>query len=86
MKFLVINFQKTASITLREPDGNYTQNIYITSVKIKCFCLMVTHSNVYTCVTLTLKQENVGCLGGSAVEHLPSAQGMIPGSWDPVPQ
>ena len=22
----------------------------------------------------------MGCLGGSAVEHLPSAQGMIPGS------
>ena len=26
-----------------------------------------------------------GCLGGSVVEHLPLAQGMIPGSWDRVP-
>ena len=26
-----------------------------------------------------------GALGGSAVEHLPSAQGVIPGSWDPAP-
>ena len=25
-----------------------------------------------------------GCLGGSVVEHLPSAQGMIPESWDQV--
>ena len=24
-------------------------------------------------------------MDGSAVEHLPSAQGMIPGSWDLVP-
>ena len=27
----------------------------------------------------------LGHLGGSAVEHLPSAQGMIPGSWGGVP-
>ena len=27
----------------------------------------------------------VGCLGGSAVEHVPWAQGMIPGSQDGVP-
>ena len=26
-----------------------------------------------------------GCLGGSVVEHLPLAQGMIPESWDLVP-
>ena len=26
-----------------------------------------------------------GRLGGSVVEHLPLAQGMIPGSWDQVP-
>ena len=26
-----------------------------------------------------------GCLGVSVVEHLPSAQGMILGSWDQVP-
>ena len=26
-----------------------------------------------------------GHLGGSVVEHLPSAQGEIPGSWDRVP-
>ena len=25
-----------------------------------------------------------GRLGGSAVEHLPLAQGVIPGSWDPM--
>lgn len=52
MKFVIINFQKTASITLRDPDGNYAQHIYIISVKIKCFCLMVTHSNVYMYVAL----------------------------------
>ena len=28
----------------------------------------------------------LGHLGGSAVEHLPAAQGMILGSWDRVPQ
>ena len=27
-----------------------------------------------------------GHLGGSVDEHLPSAQGVIPGSWDPVPR
>ena len=27
----------------------------------------------------------LGHLGGSAVEHLPLTQGMIPGSWDRVP-
>ena len=26
-----------------------------------------------------------GALGGSAAEHLPSVQGLIPGSWDRVP-
>ena len=26
-----------------------------------------------------------GCLGGSAVEHLPSAQGVILETWDRVP-
>ena len=28
---------------------------------------------------------NLGTLGGSAVEPLPSAQSVIPGSWDQVP-
>ena len=32
-----------------------------------------------------LKNKLGGCLGGSAVEHLPSAQGVTPGSWDRVP-
>ena len=32
---------------------------------------------------LTVKHE--GCLGGSAVEHLPLAQGVILESWDRVP-
>ena len=32
-----------------------------------------------------MKIFNQGCLGGSAVEWLPSAQVMIPGSWDLVP-
>ena len=31
------------------------------------------------------KSRQQGCLGGSAVEHLLSAQGVIPESWDPVP-
>ena len=30
------------------------------------------------------ENTNEGCLGGSAVEHLPSAQVVIPGSWDRV--
>ena len=29
---------------------------------------------------IKLKQMVLGCLGGSEVEHLPSAQGVIPGS------
>ena len=32
------------------------------------------------------KQEEWGHQGGSMVEHLPSAQGVIPGSWDRVPR
>ena len=28
--------------------------------------------------------QNEGHLGGSVVEHLPLAQGVIPGSWDRV--
>ena len=38
-------------------------------------------------LSLLLKMEMVlkGHLGGSAVECLPSARGMIPRSWDPVP-
>ena len=31
------------------------------------------------------RQKGLGHLGGSAVEHLPSAQGVTPGSWDRVP-
>ena len=34
---------------------------------------------------LKKKESLEGCLGGSVVECLPSAQGMIPGSWDRVP-
>ena len=33
----------------------------------------------------TLKLRFLGCLHGSAVEHLPLAQGVIPESWDQVP-
>ena len=29
--------------------------------------------------------ERLECLGGSVVEHLPLAQGMILGAWDQVP-
>ena len=32
-----------------------------------------------------LKILQFGTLGGSAVEHLPSVQGVTPGSWDRVP-
>ena len=35
--------------------------------------------------TMVVKIEKYGHLGGSVVEHLPSAQGMTPGSWDRVP-
>ena len=31
------------------------------------------------------ERKTVGCPGGSVVEHLPSAQVMIPGAWDRVP-
>ena len=34
---------------------------------------------------LPSKIEDLGTLGGSVVEHLPSAQAMILGSWDQVP-
>ena len=50
---------------------------------------MALFSKVLLCVfpnnwdTLFIITE--GCLGGMAVEHLPSAQSMILGSWDPVP-
>ena len=32
-----------------------------------------------------LKHNQLGHLGGSVVEHLPSAPGVIPGSWNRVP-
>ena len=32
-----------------------------------------------------LTREGLGCLGGSLVERLPLAEGLIPGSWDRVP-
>ena len=32
----------------------------------------------------SLKGEGMGHQGGSAVEHLPLAQGVIPGSWDRI--
>ena len=32
-----------------------------------------------------INNSNEGCLGGSAVERLPLAQGVILGSWDWVP-
>ena len=32
-----------------------------------------------------IKKDLQGHLGGSMVEHLPLAQGVIPGSWDRVP-
>ena len=35
--------------------------------------------------TVPLKTPRKGHLGGSAVEHLPSAQGVTPRSWDRVP-
>ena len=34
----------------------------------------------------TLKIIQEGRPGGSVVEHLPSAQGVTPGSWDRVPR
>ena len=34
---------------------------------------------------LKTKTKHMGHLGGSVVERLPLAQGMIPGSWDQVP-
>ena len=36
-------------------------------------------------LALQVKEEPLGCLGGSVVEPLPSAQVVIPGSWDRVP-
>ena len=51
IKWLIINLQNTVSITLREPNGNYAQQIHTTLAKLKCFCLMVTHSNAHVCVS-----------------------------------
>ena len=44
------------------------------------------HNALFIHILYNLFQKNVllGCLGGSVVEHLPSEQGMIPGSWDQV--
>ena len=36
-------------------------------------------------IELSLNKKQQGCLGGSVVEHLPSAQGVIPELWDQVP-
>ena len=36
-------------------------------------------------IKLNRKSEIQGCVGGSVVERLPSAQGVILGSWDQVP-
>ena len=33
----------------------------------------------------TVRLSNWGYLGGSVIEHLTLAQGVIPGSWDQVP-
>ena len=38
-----------------------------------------------SCNNVFLKTRMGGCLGSSVVEHLPSAQVVIPGSWDGVP-
>ena len=46
-------------------------------------------SHLHACThmySLSLKNKNKGCLGGSEVEHLPSAQGRILESQDRVPQ
>ena len=37
---------------------------------------------IFTCLIIN---SLLGCLGGLAVEHLPSAQGVILGSWDQIP-
>ena len=48
-----------------------------------CFVLFL--GLVYQNTTVHRETFMQRCLGGSAVERLPSAQGMIPGSWDQVP-
>ena len=39
---------------------------------------------IHFCIPDYLHESLWGCLGGSAVEHQPSAQVMMPGSWDQV--
>ena len=46
-------------------------------------CCQLIHRRSYTSDGFRIHKK--GHLGGSTVEHLPSAQGVIPGSWDQVP-
>ena len=41
--------------------------------------------NSLTFLFVSLRSVILGRLGGSALEHLPLARGVIPGSWGPVP-
>ena len=51
----------------------------------KCIFVLCIHAKRYEQWISTIKFLLSGWLGGSAVEHLPLAQGMIPESWDRVP-
>ena len=44
------------------------------------------HQTLLIIREILLKAQHMGRPGGSAVEHLPLAQGMVPGSWDRVPR
>ena len=46
---------------------------------------MLAETLTFHSYNITLKREKLGCLGGSVVERLPSAQGVNEGSWDRVP-
>ena len=44
-----------------------------------------TYGLILSKIGALLGREKQGLLGGSVIKHLPSAQVMIPGSWDRVP-
>ena len=63
--------------------GNPSKSTKMITVVVSACGIILSFSNV-VCDNQTSMLER--CLGGSVVEHLPLAQGVIPGSWDGVPQ
>ena len=91
----LINFHNLSVFSLIFPMKTMTSSvsnfsfIYSSSYTISFLCIPPNRLLVQYCTEMVivdnfvfswLSKENEGPLGGSAVEHLPSAQGVIPGS------